>query len=156
MVGPIKQAAAEEPRQEHAQSATWMGIRAPTGVSLRGSPECTKCKSCSGQVGSNARTTAPKGWMAASGTTMMRPLTHRPFELLTIPGAEGNTYLVQDAVNGANWAIKLIKLPLPTRFVQAIFRCDPHAMRACSMRGGHRIHACMTSQPSCNAGPPRT
>ena len=38
-------------------------------------------------------------------------------------GAEGVTYLVEDANNGSKWAIKLIKLPLPTRFVQAIFRC---------------------------------
>lgn len=37
-------------------------------------------------------------------------------------GAEGVTYLVEDANNGSKWAIKLIKLPLPTRFVQAIFR----------------------------------
>ncbi|GAX77681.1 hypothetical protein CEUSTIGMA_g5124.t1 [Chlamydomonas eustigma] len=37
-------------------------------------------------------------------------------------GAEGNTYLVQDCNTNQNWAIKLIKLPLPTRFVQAIFR----------------------------------
>lgn len=37
-------------------------------------------------------------------------------------GAEGNTYLVSDVVTDAMWAIKLIKLPLPTRFVQAIFR----------------------------------
>ncbi len=39
-----------------------------------------------------------------------------------IAGAEGNTYLVQDVATNQNWAIKLIKLPLPTRFVQAIFR----------------------------------
>eukprot|EP00195_Chlamydomonas_chlamydogama_P017435 CAMPEP_0202915134 /NCGR_PEP_ID=MMETSP1392-20130828/64899_1 /ASSEMBLY_ACC=CAM_ASM_000868 /TAXON_ID=225041 /ORGANISM="Chlamydomonas chlamydogama, Strain SAG 11-48b" /LENGTH=443 /DNA_ID=CAMNT_0049607039 /DNA_START=317 /DNA_END=1648 /DNA_ORIENTATION=- len=37
-------------------------------------------------------------------------------------GAEGNTWLVKDETNGQSWAIKLIKLPLPARFVQAIFR----------------------------------
>ena len=37
-------------------------------------------------------------------------------------GAEGKTYLVQDVKTNVKWAIKLIKLPLPTRFVQAIFR----------------------------------
>lgn len=37
-------------------------------------------------------------------------------------GAEGNTYLVQEINTELKWAIKLIKLPLPTRFVQAIFR----------------------------------
>lgn len=39
-------------------------------------------------------------------------------------GAEGNTYLVQDVNLDQQLAIKLIKLPLPTRFVQAIFRCS--------------------------------
>ncbi|KAJ9514865.1 kinase-like domain-containing protein [Haematococcus lacustris] len=37
-------------------------------------------------------------------------------------GAEGNTWLVQDVNTNQYWAIKLIKLPLPARFVQAIFR----------------------------------
>lgn len=37
-------------------------------------------------------------------------------------GAEGNTFLVSDAETQKLWAIKLIKLPLPTRFIQAIFR----------------------------------
>ncbi|KAG1658445.1 hypothetical protein FOA52_005609, partial [Chlamydomonas sp. UWO 241] len=37
-------------------------------------------------------------------------------------GAEGNTWLVEDVKDDKLWAIKLIKLPLPTRFVQAIFR----------------------------------
>lgn len=37
-------------------------------------------------------------------------------------GAEGNTWLVEDVNTNKPWAIKLIQLPLPTRFVQAIFR----------------------------------
>lgn len=38
-------------------------------------------------------------------------------------GAEGTTYLVKDSKNGGKeWAVKLIKLPLPTRYVHAIFR----------------------------------
>eukprot|EP00798_Chlamydomonas_sp_ICE-L_P026073 gene26073-11776_t len=37
-------------------------------------------------------------------------------------GAEGNTWQVQDVVSGEHLAIKLIKLPLPMKFVQAIFR----------------------------------
>jgi hypothetical protein len=39
-----------------------------------------------------------------------------------LSGAEGNTWLVQDVQTNQLWAIKLIKLPLPARFVQAIFR----------------------------------
>uniref|UniRef100_A0A7S0WUB7 Protein kinase domain-containing protein n=1 Tax=Chlamydomonas leiostraca TaxID=1034604 RepID=A0A7S0WUB7_9CHLO len=37
-------------------------------------------------------------------------------------GAEGNTWLVQDVKTSIEWAVKLIRLPLPSRFVQAIFR----------------------------------
>ena len=44
-----------------------------------------------------------------------------------VPGAEGNTWQVQDVTTGLHWAIKLIKLPLPTKFVQAIFRCSADA-----------------------------
>jgi hypothetical protein len=43
-------------------------------------------------------------------------------------GAEGNTWLVQDVHTNKPWAIKLIQLPLPTRLVQAIFRCDSSRM----------------------------
>lgn len=52
-------------------------------------------------------------------------------------GAEGNTYLVQDVNKDQQLAIKLIKLPLPTRFVQAIFRCR----RVYQRHGLHRCHS---------------
>ncbi|PNH04322.1 hypothetical protein TSOC_009512 [Tetrabaena socialis] len=37
-------------------------------------------------------------------------------------GCEGKTWLTQDLSTGALWAVKMVKLPLHTKMVQAIFR----------------------------------
>jgi serine/threonine-protein kinase SRK2 len=36
-------------------------------------------------------------------------------------GSEGEAYLVEDA-DGKNWALKVIKLPLPKKYVESMFR----------------------------------
>jgi len=41
---------------------------------------------------------------------------------LSPAGAEGNAYLVRDINSNKNWALKLLKLPLPARFVTSVFR----------------------------------
>ncbi len=38
------------------------------------------------------------------------------------PGCEGKTWLTQDLSTGALWAVKMVRLPLHTKMVQAIFR----------------------------------
>lgn len=37
-------------------------------------------------------------------------------------GAEGNAYLVKDIKTDKLWALKLLKLPLPARFVTSVMR----------------------------------
>ncbi len=39
-----------------------------------------------------------------------------------LPGCEGKTWLTQDLSTGALWAVKMVRLPLHTKMVQAIFR----------------------------------
>ncbi len=59
---------------------------------------------------------------APAGTWLTHTAAAHAAAALAPAGAEGNTWLVQDVQTNKPLAIKLIQLPLPTRFVQAIFR----------------------------------
>jgi len=67
----------------------------------------------------------------------------------TRPGAEGNAWLVRDINTHKYWALKLLKLPLPARFVQSVFRCAPGR---CTNACVHMVGVALLAQEPARGG----